>query len=229
MKNAKLKRLKQLGLAVMGAYVMTGCPNTQANIGSNNSLLVNNSDAAETTVAQAAVAQETVVVSDSTESTIVDFEVCAAADWQRPSDAEQAKQLGDDARYEAALVDGPLKRASDQFWNHDVVSFTTYGLSARMEPVNLSGVWTVADELWNCYEPEATVAINNGSLAEAWLLNQEMTSIAWEGDRYVMTVAPAPTGMQVVQFNRVDELATLPLEVVNESGNAVNVVSGDWQ
>lgn len=225
MKNAKFKRLKQLGLAVLGAYAMTGCPSTQG----NSSLLVSNNDASGVPTAQAATVQE-VVQEVVVDTAVVDFEVCAAADWQRPSDAQQAKQLGDDARYGAALTEeGPLKRASEEFWNHDVVSFTTYGLSARMEPVNLSGVWTVADELWDCYEPETTVAINEGSMAEAWLLNKEITSVAWEGDRYVMTVAPAPTGMQVVQFNRVDDLATLPLEVVSESGNSVAVVSGDWQ
>lgn len=227
MKNAKrklgIKRLKQLGLAVLGAYVMTGCPSTQV----NSSLLVSDGEPSQQPIAQAAVAQTK--ISAETDAT-VDFEVCAAADWQRPSDAEQAKQLGNDARYGAALSEEePLKRASEQFWNHDVVSFTTYGLSARMEPVTLSGVWTVADELWSCYESEATVAINTGEMAEAWLLNREITDLTWDGDRYVMTVEPAPTGMQVVQFDRVDELETLPLAVVNESGSSVDVVSGDWQ
>jgi len=230
MKNAKLKRLKQLGLAVLGTYAMTGCPSTQVNSG----LLVNSSEAAEV---QATVAQEAVVAQSATDMTAVDFEVCAATNWQRPSADEQAKQLNGDARYETALLNSPLdgstdsllKRASEQFWRHDVVSFTTYGLSARMEPVSFTGVWTVVDELWDCYEPETTVAINDGSLAEAWLLNQEITGIAWEGDRYIMAVAPAPTGMQVVQFNRVETLETLPLEVVSESGNTVEVGSGDWQ
>ncbi len=219
MKNVKLNRLKQLGLAAVGAYVMTGCPSTQA----SNSLLVSDSDASQDQVAQAVVS-ETTAADNSLE-----FEVCASPDWQRPSDDEQAKQLGDDARYTVALEDGSLKQAAEQFWSHDVVSFTTYGLSARMEPTSLTGVWTVADELWDCYEPETMVAINEGDLAETWLLNKEVTSLTWEGDRYIMTVAPAPTGMQVVQFNRVDELATLPLEVVSESGSAVDVVSGDWQ
>lgn len=225
MKKLKLKRLKQLGLAVAGAYVLVGCPGS--NVGSNaqSNLLVAESETQEsngTLVAQAA---------ELGADNAVNFEVCAAVDsWQRPSEDQQAKQLGSDARYASALeTDSPLKRASDQFWTQQVVSFTTYGLSARMEPVNLSGIWTVAEALDTCYTPETTVAINNGDRAETWLLNQEITSLQWEGDRYIMTVEPAPTGMQVVQFDRVDELAELPLEVVTSSGTAVEVVSGDWQ
>ena len=44
-----------------------------------------------------------------------------------------------------------------------------------------------------------------------------------------MTVEPTDTGMQVVQFERNDELAALPLEVVTTDGEAIAVTSGDWQ
>jgi hypothetical protein len=87
----------------------------------------------------------------------------------------------------------------------------------------------VADDLWSCYEAETTVAINEGDRAETWLLNHRINSIEWQGDRYVMTVEPADTGVQVVQFDRVDQMASLPLEVVTASGEAVAVTSGDWQ
>ncbi|MEL7070076.1 MAG: hypothetical protein AAGN15_15670 [Cyanobacteria bacterium J06581_3] len=219
MRNAKINRLTWLGLTIAGAALIAGCP---GNV--KGGLFRVGSDRTPEQTPGAAIAQT--VTGDA-----IEFEVCAAVDsWQRPSEADQAKQLGEDARYGQALEsDSALKRASEQFWSHDVVSFTTYGLSARMEPVTLAGVWTVADELWDCYEPETTVAINDGDIAETWLLNQQVTSVQWEGDRYIMTVAPAPAGMQVVQFNRVDELAALPLEVVTESGSAVEVVSGDWQ
>ncbi len=231
MKNAKLNRLKQIGLAIVGAYVITGCPSMNAT-DAPSSLLVTDSDPALDQVAQAAKTPvPTTVEANTAETGIVEFEVCAAVgDWQRPSDTDQAKQLGSDNRYDAALEeDDWLKRASDQFWDRQAISFTTYGLSARMEPVNLSGVWTVADDLWNCYEPETTTAINEGDLAETWLLNHQITSLQWEGDRYIMTVEPTATGMQVVQFNRVDDLTALPLEIVTVSGSIVDVVSGDWQ
>ena len=218
MTTTKFNLFKKLGIAVLGAYVLSGSPHSNATSAVNSDVI-----AQETTQESAPVAQAT--------AANLDFEVCAAVDgWQRPSDEDQAKQLGEDVRYGAALeTDDALKRASTQFWDHDAISFTTYGLSARLEPVNLSGLWTVSDELWDCYEPEATVAINEGDRAETWLLNQRITDLTWENDRYVMTVEPAATGMQVVQFDRVDELASLPLEIVTDAGSTVEVVSGDWQ
>ncbi|MEL6901944.1 MAG: hypothetical protein AAFP07_13390 [Cyanobacteria bacterium J06606_4] len=229
MKNLNFKRLKQLGLFVLGAYVISGCPSSSA----TSSLLSASTVSQQVTTSDPAsgIASAEPV----SESNAVSFEVCAAVEsWQRPSDAEQAKQLSGDSRYssvleESAVSDAPLKRASEQFWDHDVISFTTYGLSARMEPMTLSGLWTVTDELWNCYEPETTVAINEGDRAETWLLNQRIVDLAWEEGRYVMTVEPAATGVQVVQFDRVDELASLPLEIVTRDGRAISVVSGDWQ
>ncbi len=224
---------------ILGAYVITGCPSKTA-----NSIMLSDSNAvSQEAVAQKAVVQEASAPATIAEETVaqsagqravtpvaVTFEVCADIDrWQRPSEAEQAKQIGGDARYTEALSRDPLKSASNQFWDHQVISFTTYGLSARLEPINLSGVWTVADDLWNCYEEETAIAINAGDRAETWLLNQRISNLEWQGDRYVMTVAPADTGMQVVQFDRVDGLASLPLEVITESGEPVEAISGDWQ
>lgn len=228
MKNAKINRLKWLALATVSAAFVTGCLGTNAKGG----FFRVSSDRTAEQSSGAAIAQ-------TIDSNNIEFEVCAAVEsWQRPSDEEQAKRLETDSRYAQALEATPetesetgsaLKQASEQFWNHDVVSFTTYGLSARMEPITLSGVWTVEEELQNCYQPETAVAINEGDMAEAWLLNQQVTGVRWEGDRYIMTVDPAPTGLQVVQFNRVDQLATLPIAVVTNSGSTVEVVSGDWQ
>ncbi|MGB7250668.1 MAG: hypothetical protein WBC73_17165 [Phormidesmis sp.] len=239
MSQRKLKRLQQLGVMMLGAYVITGCPSKTA-----NSIMLSDSDAlSQGIVAQETVVQEAAAPASIAEETVaqsvgqsavtpvaIAFEVCADVDrWQRPSEAEQAKQIGGDARYTEALSGDLLKSASNQFWDHQVISFTTYGLSARLEPINLSGVWTVADDLWDCYEAETAIAINAGDRAETWLLNQRISSLEWQGDRYVMTVAPAETGMQVVQFDRVDGLASLPLEVITESGEPVEAISGDWQ
>ncbi|MEL6350319.1 MAG: hypothetical protein AAFR58_00990 [Cyanobacteria bacterium J06627_28] len=248
MTKAKFNQLKNLGIAALGAYVISGCPSSNAVSNANSGALATGAatdGSVESTLvqtsAQADVNQADVTQADASQpvdSTVnivstseLDFEVCAAVDdWQRPTEDEQAKHLNEDARYGAALeADDALKRASTQFWDHEAVSFTTYGLSARMEPVMLSGLWTVADELWGCYEPEATVAINEGDRAETWLLNQRITNLAWDNDRYVMTVEPAATGVQVIQFDRVDELVSLPLEIVTSAGTSVPVTSGDWQ
>ncbi len=238
MSQRKLKRLQQLGVMMLGAYVITGCPNKTA----NSVMLSDGSAPSQRSVVQASIEQQSLgeetvaqsVVQSAAMPAAVPFEVCAdVGSWQRPSEAEQAKQVGGDARYAESLSGDrradPLKSVSNQFWDHQVISFTTYGLSARLEPINLSGVWTVADDLWDCYEAETAIAINAGDRAETWLLNHRIIGLAWQGDRYVMTVEPADTGMQVVQFNRVDELASLPLEVITESGEPVEAVSGDWQ
>ena len=211
-----LKQLQRLGVVMLGACMISGCPDPSATMLTSNA------------VTQATVAQAEDEGAEA--GSVIAFNVCAeVADWQRPSDAEQATQIGHDARYGEALGDDPLKTASSEFWTHQAISFTTYGLSARMEPVNLSGLWTVADDLWACYEDETITAINQGDRAETWLLNHRVRNVAWQGDRYVMTVEPAATGMQVVLFDRVDEMATLPLEVVTVSGETVAVMSGDWQ
>lgn len=234
MSQKNLKRLQQLAVTMLGAYVITGCPSKTA----NSVMLPDSSTLAQKSVVQEAVAEgplgeETVAQGAEQRaamSAAVTFEVCADVDsWQRPSEDEQAKQIGGDVRYDEALSGDPLKSAVNQFWDHQVISFTTYGLSARLEPINLSGVWTVADDLWGCYEEETAIAINAGDRAETWLLNHRISSLEWQGDRYVMTVAPADTGMQVVQFDRIDELASLPLEVITESGEPVEAISGDWQ
>jgi hypothetical protein len=215
-----MKKMNQLVVIFLGAFVVSGCPSPTV-----SRLLANSGDASQEVIAQEVTNQQAIAENPAD----VDFEVCANVEsWQRPSQEVQAKQLSN-ARYGDVLNNGPLKRASEQFWDHQVISFTTYGLSARMEPETLSGVWTAASDMVSCYEPETTVAINEGDRAETWLLNHRINDLQWRGDRYVMTVEPAATGMQVIQFDRVDELANLPLDVVTANGDPVGVFSGDWQ
>ena len=223
----KIKKVKQLSVVLLGAFVLSGCPSPTASRLMAESGSVSQ-DAMAQEVIDTAVTKEgsRVGASDRAE---VSFEVCAnVEDWQRPSEADQAKRL-DSNRYGELLADGSLKSTSTQFWDHQVISFTTYGLSARVEPENFSGVWTATDEMANCYTPQTTAAINQGDRAETWLLNQRISDLKWTGDRYVMTVEPVSTGLQVIQFNRVDKTASLPLEVVTTNGSPVDVMSGDWQ
>ena len=73
----------------------------------------------------------------------VSYEVCGEiADWERLSLAEQTTALMENPRYGADLETAPLQELFDQFWNESLITFTTYGLSARTEPIDLSGVWT---------------------------------------------------------------------------------------
>jgi hypothetical protein len=231
------KKLQQLGVVSLGAFIVSGCLSPTAsrllaNSGSSSQDAVAQEVAGSPVTNQQATNQQATASAPGDRSggvSDVSFEVCANVEsWQRPSDEVQAKQLSN-TRYGESLSEGPLKAASAQFWEHQVISFTTYGLSARMEPETLSGVWTAASEMASCYEPETTVAINEGDRAETWLLNHRITGLQWQGDRYVMTVEPAATGMQVIQFDRVEELASLPLEAVSANGDPVDVFSGDWQ
>ncbi len=213
MRKGIVRRVGQAATVVLGAYLVACGP-----LQSTSNWLANESGPQE------ALAQEV-----NEKPSAVKFETCAAvADWQRPGADEQSQHLEKDARY-ATGTDSDSSTASSQFWDRQVVSFTTYGLSARIEPVDLTGLWTVDAQMQNCYTPETTMAINQDNRAEAWLLNHRIKSLVWEGDRYVMTVEPTDTGMQVVQFERDEQMAALPLEVVTADGEAIAVTSGDWQ
>ena len=219
MNHKTFKEVFQLGIVLLGTSVLAGCPNQTV------SSLMASSGASQEAIAQEAVESETVA-----NQSAVTFEVCADVEgWQRPDQTEQIKHLRKDARYSNANSSEAIKSASTQFWDHQIVSFTTYGLSARLEPENLSGVWTATDKMSGCYVPETTIAINEGDRAETWLLNHRVSDLQWAGDRYVMTVEPSASGLQVVQFDRTEKLASLPLDVITQSGDMVEVVSGDWQ
>lgn len=224
----KIGKVRQLGVVLLGAFVVSGCPSpTASRLMANSSHVSQNAMAQEVTNTKVTNHKSAANNKDLAE---VSFDVCANVEnWQRPSEAAQDKRLSSNARYGESLASGSLKDASAKFQDHQVISFTTYGLSARIEPEDFSGAWTAIDEMANCYQPETVMAINQGDRAETWLLNQRISNLQWEGDRYIMTVEPAPTGLQVVQFNRTDKLAALPLEVVTTSGSPVNVTSGDWQ
>ena len=161
MRKGMVRRVGQATTALLGAYLVACGP-----LQSTRNWLANEPGAQE------AVAQEV-----NENSSVVEFETCAAVEnWQRPSADEQSKYLEKNPRY-AMAADDDSKDASSQFWDRPVVSFTTYGLSARIEPVNWSGLWTVDAEMQNCYTPETTLAINEGDRAEAWLLNHQIQSL----------------------------------------------------
>ncbi|MBE9077277.1 hypothetical protein IQ241_08205 [Romeria aff. gracilis LEGE 07310] len=231
MNARRLKRFSQVGISLLSAIVVMGCP-SQSSVSQSSAGSESYSDLPLATpiAATAATAAEPAVTdSEPAASTEVSYAVCAeAADWQRPNEADQTKQVGSDPRYQG-LEEEPLKSVSDSFWQHQAVSFTTYGLSARMEPVTFSGLWTVEEELWNCYEPEATEQINAGETAETWLMGHRITGLQWQSDRYVMTVEPTPAGVQIIQFDRVDNESELALSIVTADGQPVEVLSGDWE
>ena len=160
----------------------------------------------------------------------ISYSICSDLQaWQRPTTQEQQHKLATDPRYEEALEEEPLKAMSQTFWQHEILSFSTYALSARVEPMNFAGLWSVADQVWEaCYTAETGEQISQGELAEAWLINHRVVGIEWQNDQYEITVQPASSGLQVVQFERLDSESELSLSVVRTNGQPVEVVSGDW-
>ena len=177
-----------------------------------------------------------VVQNQSTDAAIVDFpshvvefEVCGdIPDWQRLALSEQTTALVNNPRYGDALTEEPLKGLFEKFWHESVITFTTYGLSARTEPVYLSGIWTGIEAMDACYEGERPEAINRGEMAEIWLIGHRIVDVTWNGNEYQVTVNSASTGLQFVQFKRYEENTALPIVVFEETGAELTAASGDW-
>ncbi|MGF1459188.1 MAG: hypothetical protein ACFBSG_09195 [Leptolyngbyaceae cyanobacterium] len=160
---------------------------------------------------------------------VVAFEVCGEiAGWERPTLEAQTAALTQNPRYGEALETDPLKGLFEKFWHLPIITFTTYGLSARTEPIDLSGVWTGIEAMSACYEGDRPAAINNGELAEMWLMGYQIKDFVWTGKNYQVTVDAMPAGLQFVQFERLDGESILSVKVIESSGTNLSVASGDW-
>lgn len=159
----------------------------------------------------------------------VSYEICAdLATWVRPEFAVQQQTVLQDPRYSQGLGQEPLSTLSEQFWTQPIITFTTYGLSARVEPLNLSGVWTATAQIEPCYAGDRPVAINQGDWAEVWIIGHRLAGIEWSNGQYLLTVEPTTKGLQVVQFERQETQNALALAAVTPEGTVVPSVSGDW-
>ncbi|ASC72788.1 hypothetical protein XM38_037470 [Halomicronema hongdechloris C2206] len=166
---------------------------------------------------------------ETTATKVLDFDICRDLPrWQRLPEAEQMQALEALPRYGAAIYDEPLSPVIQSFWQHRAFSFTTYGLSARMEPLYFSGLWTVQDDIWSCYENGQPEQINAGRLAEVWLIGYHIQSLEWLGDRYIMSVEPRASGFQLIHFSRQEQSDTLPITISTTHDTEVSIYSGDW-
>ncbi|NEP19694.1 MAG: hypothetical protein F6J97_22860 [Leptolyngbya sp. SIO4C1] len=223
------KKIHQVGksaLLLLSILSIVGCPQiTPSQVVSQNA-----TDSAANPAADAARPVVNTAAQSETSTGALAYQVCSdISSWQRPTAAAQQKQLQADPRYQQDLQTQPLKDIAETFWQHEVLSFTTYGLSARTEPINFAGLWDVADQIWtDCYTGSAGEQINAGELAEAWLINHRVVDLQWQDDRYVIQVEPTEQGVQVVQFNRLDQQVELPIVAVTTAGEPVEVFSGDW-
>ena len=195
---------------------LVGCSQTQDSVVSQAAIPVVQSSPAETAI-------------NSVPTQAVDYDICGEiAGWQRLEHSEQVAALRENPRYGDALSQEPLKSLFDKFWQESVITFTTYGLSARTEPVFLSGVWTGIDAMADCYTGDQTTAINQGEMAEMWLIGHQVSSIVWTGDEYQIDVVAGENGLQFVQFERLESNDSLPIIVIANTGQEMTFASGDW-
>lgn len=217
----KIKTWHTIQLGIISTIIgLSGCPQGR------QSALSNQTPPSAIPIAQTAIAPGSPI---NTESQPVSFEVCSnLPDWERPDLDAQTETLTSNPRYSDSLDVEPLQSLSEKFWHESIITFTTYGLSARTEPVNLSGVWTVIDAMDPCYEGDRPEAINQGQLGEIWLIGHRIITIEWLGDQYKVVVEPTQKGLQAIQFDRLEASETLPITVVEADGTEVTVASGDW-
>lgn len=156
------------------------------------------------------------------------YSVCAhVADWEQPEEGTHIRQLEALPRYGEAIHQPPLNAMLADFRSSQVISFTTYGLSARFEPLYLTGIWTAIDDMESCYSNGQPARISNGELGETWLIGYGVTNLIWSDGAYQLSVEPAD-GLQIVQFERHESLDILPMQVSTETGTPVEVIAGDW-
>lgn len=148
--------------------------------------------------------------------------------WQRPSHQLQEKALRALPDYGLFLEDEALLTTLKAWWNHQIFSFTTYGLSARTPPLYFSGLWTALESTWDCYNGDQPERFAQGQLAELWLIQHRLLSIEWRDQQYMVTVEPGQSGLQLVQFPRQEDFVTLPLSLISVTGEKLSVLSGDW-
>ena len=157
------------------------------------------------------------------------YDVCAnLPGWQRPDESIHRDQLEAMPRFGEAIQNEPYRELLAQFRSYRVLSFTTYGLSARFEPIYLTGLGSTIEAMDPCYEDEQPEQINRGVLAEVWLFGYEPVQLGWHDERYILTVNPIDKGFQVIQFRRLENFSQLPLSTQTIDGSPILVHSGDW-
>ncbi|MFZ4639772.1 MAG: hypothetical protein ACOYMP_05145 [Nodosilinea sp.] len=162
-------------------------------------------------------------------ATPVSAQVCLdLPTWQRPARQTQEKQLRAMANSAPAIQQEPPITTIKTWWSYQIFSFTTYGLSARTEPLYFSGLWTAIDSLWSCYQGDQPDRINRGELAELWLIQNRLLNIRWLHNQYIITVEPAQSGLQLVHLTRHEAYPNLPLVIVTPTGARLPTLSGDW-
>lgn len=162
---------------------------------------------------------QTTAKSNETNNSVLSTNICTNINnWQKPSLDQQIKVLSENQRYGTEINEPSLKNLFDELWNNQVFVFTEYGLSARIEPIYLSGTWTVIDNIWDCYTEDSIKKINSGKQGEVWLLGLKFVNLEWKDQQYYLTVENDKNSFQMIQFARQENQPSLPFNVVNTQG-----------
>ncbi len=159
------------------------------------------------------------------------FEVCSASPaWVRPESKVQKQHIQSTGRYSDAKTNREIQNLTQQFWSRNVILFGSYGLSARVDPIYLSGLWTIPNTLDSisnkCYDSrQRIVDLNSGKIAEVWLLLHKVKSVKWLDNRYVMVVQPTNQGAQFIQFRRVEQQPIPLLQIITEDGKELELIN----
>jgi hypothetical protein len=162
---------------------------------------------------------------------VIAFEVCSTSPaWVRPEDKAQMRQIQSTGRYADAKTNREIQNLIQQFWTRNAILFGSYGISARVDPIYLSGLWTIPNTLDSisnkCYASRQRILdLNSGKTAEVWLLLHKVRSVKWLDNRYVMVVQPVRQGAQFMQFVRVEQQPTPTLQVIAEDGRELEVIN----
>src|SRR5262245_40726079 len=118
------------------------------------------------------------------------FHVCFEdRSWRRPSAAEHISLLNAQRRYRKMT---PARLRQVPYWTRDVLVFTSYGLSARHDQLNLSGLWSLEDPkdafFTRCYDHGGAQRLGEERVAEAWLIGYRARELRWRAKRYVLVV-----------------------------------------
>jgi hypothetical protein len=141
-------------------------------------------------------------------TSLVEYETCIPdSAWIRPTVAQQAEKF----RQLPQLRRLGFKQS--RYWRNNIFLISRYGLADIGNVITQSGLWTNQEEIFNCYKSYNVKRINSKEEAVVWLLGHTVVSMNWQNNQYVMVVKPAQRGVQLVKFNRIDNLNLAPLNI----------------
>lgn len=149
----------------------------------------------------------------------ISYKVCGELkQWQRPTTTEQQAKLQSSPRYHS-INPVTLQSQLEILRNQQIFLVTNYGLSALMDRLYLTGLWSVPESVYqSCYQASQIQKLNQSNIAEIWLINHKVKKITWRNNTYLVTVEPTQKGVQFIQLERQEQGTKLPIQIVDDQG-----------